>query len=212
MKIYDLVKDKLPEAKGVISDNEICAINRRDFLYSETSSTSSFLRVFGAEKVTYEMYAIVDFISASLCKVKKENNIRVFQLSQSMTLASLAVSSMIGDKVSSIRIHAPRGVQKVIPGDPFASIIYQRFEEQLNTNLQMNEIGKDENSIDIIFCNASNEAEVSSGLKSFENVKKGFVLIKGYGREGAPNCGEIILNARLHVHSTIAGFGFSYAI
>lgn len=213
MKLFDIIKDKLPDAKGVISDNEICVINRRDFLYSETSSTSSFLRVFGAEKVTYEMYAIVDFISASLCKVTKKDNLRIYQLSQSMTLASLAVSSMVGDLASSIKIHAPRGIQKVSLDDPFSSLMYQRYETQMNSNLQMTEIGTEpSNSIDIIFCNASNEAEVSSGLKSFENVKRGFILIKGYGREGAPNCGEIILSAKLNVHSTLAGFGFCYAI
>jgi hypothetical protein len=159
------------------------------------------------------MYAIVDFINASLCKVTKKDNLRIYQFSQSMTLASLAVSSMVGDLAKSIKIHAPRGIQKVSLDDPFSSLMYQRFESQLNSSLKMDEIGTEpSNSIDIIFCNASNEAEVSSGLKSFENVKRGFILIKGYGREGAPNCGEIILSARLNVHSTLAGFGFCYAI
>jgi hypothetical protein len=92
-------------------------------------------------------------------------------------------------------------------------MLVQRFETQLNSNLTMADIGNgDVNTIDILFCNASNEAEVSSGLKSFEKVKRGFILIKGYGRNKAPNCGEIILSARLNVHCTLAGFGFTSAI
>jgi len=42
MKLYDLIKDKLKDPQGVISDNEICVLNRRDFLYSETSTSSAF--------------------------------------------------------------------------------------------------------------------------------------------------------------------------
>jgi hypothetical protein len=213
MKLYDLIKDKLKDPQGVISDNEMCVLNRRDFLYSETSTSSAFLKMFGAERVTYEMYSIIDFVHASVCKIRPPNQVRVFQLSQSMTLPSLAVSALVGDQASKIQIHAPRGIQGVDVKDPFAKMLVERFESQLNSNLTMADIGSgDANTIDILFCNASNEAEVSSGLKSFEKVKRGFILIKGYGRNKAPNCGEIILSARLNVHCTLAGFGFSSAI
>ena len=69
MRMYDLLKDRLKEPQGVISDNEMCVINRRDFLYSETSTTAAFLRMFGAEGVTYEMYSIIDFVHTSVCKI-----------------------------------------------------------------------------------------------------------------------------------------------
>jgi len=211
MKLYDLIKDKIKDPQGVISDNEMCLLNRRDFLYSETSASSSFLKMFGAERVTYEMYSIVDFLQANLCKIRPPTEVRIFQLSQSMTLPSLAVSALVADQASSIRIFAPRGVQQVNPQDAFAEALAERFQGQLNTGLQMTEIGVGD-AVDIVFCNASNEAEVSSGLKSFERVKRGLVLIKGYGRNKAPNCGEIILAARLNVHSSLAGFGFCTAI
>jgi hypothetical protein len=213
MKLYDLIKDKLKDPQGVISDNEMCVLNRRDFLYSETSTSAAFLKMFGAERVTYEMYSIIDFIHASVCKVRPPENIRVFQLSQSMTLPALAVSALVADQAGSIRIHAPRGIQKVGPQDPFALALAKRFEAQVNTGLTMSDLGNDEpNAIDIVFCNASSEAEVSSGLKSFEKVRRGFILIKGYGRTKAPNCGEIILSARLNVHCSLAGFGFCSAL
>jgi hypothetical protein len=213
MKLYDLIKDKLKDPQGVISDNEMCVINRRDFLYSETSTTSSFLKMFSAEQVTYETYSIIDFIHASICKIRSPNRVRVFQLSQSMTLPSLAVSALLGDEVSKIEVFAPRGIQTVHPADEFSKMLLERFQEHLKSKLSMADIGSgDANTIDILLCNASNEAEVSSGLKSFEKVKRGFILIKGYGRNKAPNCGEIVLAARLNVHCTLAGFGFSSAI
>jgi hypothetical protein len=213
MKLYDLIKDKIKDPQGVISDNEMCVLNRRDFLYSETSTSAAFLRMFGAERVTYEMYAIIDFIHASVCKVRPPNSIRVFQLSQSMTLPALAVSALVADQAAGIRIHAPRGIQKVAPQDAFALAVAKRFEQQVNKDLTMSDLGNDEpDAIDIVFCNASSEAEVSSGLKSFEKVRRGFILIKGYGRNKAPNCGEIILSARLNVHCSLAGFGFCSAL
>ena len=212
MKLYDLVKDRLKDPQGVISDSEMCVLNRRDFLYSETSSTSAFLRMFGAERVTYEMYSIIDFVHASVCKIRKPTEVRVFQLSQSMTLPSLAVSALVADEASRIRICAPRGVQPVAAQDDFSKALAQRFEQQLNTGLAMADLGEGDNAIDILFCNASNEAEVSSGLKAFEKVKRGFILIKGYGRAKAPNCGEIILSARLNVHCSLAGYGFCSAL
>ena len=212
MKLYDLLKDKLQNVEGVISDNEMCVINRRDFLYSETSTAGSFLKMFGAERVTYEMYSIIDFIHASVCKIRKPTEVRVFQLSQSMTLPSLAVSALVGDQASNVKVYAPRGVQGVQPQDPFAKEIAEKFDKRLKTKLSMADLGKKGNSVDIIFCNASNEAEVSSALKAFEKVNRGFIVIKGYGRVKAPNCGEIILSARLNVHCTLAGFGFCSAI
>lgn len=212
MKLYDLVKDRLKDPKGVISDSEMCVLNRRDFLYSETSTSAAFLRMFGAERVTYEMYSIIDFVQASVCKIRKPTELRVFQLSQSMTLPALAVSALVADEAGRIRIHAPRGVQPVAAQDEFASALVKRFEQQANAGLTMADIGEGDNAVDILFCNASNEAEVSSGLKAFEKVKRGLIVIKGYGRNTAPNCGEIILSARLNVHCSLAGFGFCAAI
>ena len=213
MKLYDLIKDQLKDPQGVISDNEMCVLNRRDFLYSETSTTSAFLKMFNAERVTYETYSIIDFIHASVCKIRPPNQVRVFQLSQSMTLPSLAVSALVGDLAKNIEICAPRGVQQVGSTDQFSKMLLERFQRQINSNLTTSDIGEgDGNTIDILLCNASNEAEVSSGLKSFEKVKRGFIIIKGYGRVKAPNCGEIILAARLNVHCSLAGFGFCSAI
>lgn len=213
MKLYDLIKDKLKDPQGVISDNEMCVINRRDFLYSETSTTSSFLKMFNAERVTYETYSIIDFIHASVCKIRPPSQVRVYQLSQSMTLPALAISALVGDQASKIEVYAPRGIQTIGPADEFAKMLTERFQGHLQNELTMADIGNgDADTIDILLCNASNEAEVSSGLKSFEKVKRGFILIKGYGRNKAPNCGEIILAARLNVHCTLAGFGFSSAL
>jgi len=212
MKLYDLIKDKLKEPQGVISDNEMCVLNRRDFLYSETSTSSSFLRQYGAQQVTYEMYSIIDFIHSFVCKIRAPTQVRVFQLSQSMTLPSLAISTFVGALASDVRVYAPRGIQKVNATDGISLELAKRFEKQLNSGLEMAELGNGSDAIDILLCNASNEAEVSSGLKSFEKVKRGFILIKGYGRHKAPNCGEIILGARLNVHCSLAGFGFCAAV
>jgi len=43
-------------------------------------------------------------------------------------------------------------------------------------------------------------------------VKRGLLIIKGYGRVKSPNCGDIILGARLNVHCSLAGFGFCCAV
>lgn len=212
MKLYDLLKDRLTDAQGVISDSEMCVVNRRDFLFSETSTTLAFLRMFGAERATYEMFSIIDFIHASVCKIRKPTQIRVFLLSQSMTLPALAVSTIVADEVEQLKVYAPRGIQTISAQDDFAKLLVKRFEQQLNSNLSMSDIGTSDDSVDILFCNAANEAEVSSALKAFEKVKRGLVLIKGYGRIKAPNCGEIILSARLNVHCSLAGFGFCSAI
>jgi len=212
MKLYDLIKDRVKDPQGVISDNEMVVLNRRDFLYSETSTAGAFLKLFNADRVTYEMYSIIDYVHAAVCKVRQPSQVRVYQLSQSMTLPSLAVSAFVGDMATKVSIHAPRGVQGIQAKDPFAQDLARRFESQLNSGLAMGDLGSSEDAIDIMFCNASNEAEVSSGLKSFEKVRRGFILIKGYGRAKAPNCGEIILSARLNVHCTLAGFGICTAI
>jgi hypothetical protein len=212
MRLYDLIKDRLKDPQGVISDNEMVVLNRRDFLYSETSATAAFLRMFNAERVTYEMYSIVDYLHSVVCKVRKPTSVRVFQLSQSMTLPSLAVSVMVGDLAERVRVHAPRGVQAASPIDPFAQDLLERFQQQLNSGLTMADIGTEADAVDIVFANASNEAEVSSGLKAFEKVQRGIILIKGYGRAKSPNCGELILGARLNVHCAVAGFGVCTAI
>lgn len=212
MKLYDLIKDRIKDPQGVISDNEMLVLNRRDFLYSETSTAAAFLRLFNAERVTYEMYSIIDFLHATVCKIRPPTELRIYQLSQSMTLPSLAASVLVGDLASSVRVHAPRGVQGIQTSDAFAQTLTRRFQSQLDSGLAMSDLGSGDDAVDILLCNASNEAEVSSGLKSFERVRRGLILIKGYGRAKAPNCGEIILSARLNVHCSLAGFGFCAAI
>lgn len=212
MRLYDLVKDRLKDPKGVITDNEMLLLNRRDFLYSETSTASALLRLFNSDRVTYEMYSIIDFVHTAVCKIGPTTSVRVYQLSQSMTLPSVAVSSIIGDRSENLRVHAPRGVQALRAKDAFGRTLVARFERQLDSGLAMGDLGGDGDSVDVLFCNASNEAEVSSALKAFEKVKRGFIVIKGYGRQKAPNCGDIILAARLNVHCSLAGFGFCLAM
>ena len=72
-----------------------------DFLYSETSTTGAFLKLFNADRVTYEMHAIIDFVHASVCKVRSPVDVSIYQLSQSMTLPSLAVSAFVGEEAVS---------------------------------------------------------------------------------------------------------------
>jgi hypothetical protein len=207
MSLYDLVKDRIQNVESIVSDNEILALNRRDFTYSETSATKSFLRMFNAEGVSHEMYSIIDYVHSVVCKVSSTTGVRVYQLSQSMTLPSLAVSVFLGNKPKHLQILAPRGYQRLAPCDPHANEYLERFEKQSKAKILLTDVGKGKDEIDIIFANASSEAEVASGIKAFERVKRGVLIIKGYARSKAPNCGELIVSANLNVHCTIAGFG-----
>lgn len=212
MKLYELVKDRLNSPEGVVSDNEMLLLNRRDFIFSETSPGRTFLKMFNSERVTYEMYAIVDFLQSYLCKLRPGRNVEIYQLSQSMTLPSLAVSCYIDRSKNSLNICAPRGVQSVKAIDNFARDLYQQFESSINMDLTMKHIAQDNETLKIIFSNASSEAEVVSSLKSFESVSNGLLLIKGYGRSKAPNCGEIMLGAKLNLHNSLAGFSIAFAL
>lgn len=208
MKLYDLVKDRIKEAEGIISDREILAINRRDFLFSETSFALVFLKMFSSLRATYEMFAIIDFVQAMLSKSKEQSDVIVHQLSQSMTLASLATTTILGDDMQRLRVFSPRGIQKFNPTDNFASEIWQKFNTYLISDLTTLSASRDQ-PLDIIFCNATSEAEVISGIKYFQGIERGFIVIKGYGRVNAPNCGEVILDSGAHVHCSLAGFGFA---
>jgi hypothetical protein len=206
-RIYDLVKDRLSGVSGVISNEEFLVINRRDFIFAETSLARAILDMYKAQSVSYEMYAIVDFITASLLKTTKKN-VRIYLLSRSMTLPALAAYAVLGDQNEKISIYAPGGLEKIAVKDEFARQIALGFAKSVDKNLTMQDIGTN-NNVDLIFCNASNEAEITSGIKFFERVSEGMILIKGYGKLGAPNCGEIMLQSKINLHCTIPGFAFS---
>jgi len=212
MKLYDLIKTQIEPPKGVISDKEMVVLNRRDFLYSETSATQFYLSLFHAQQVSYEMYSIIDYIHSSVSKISPPTEVNIFQMSKSMTLPALAVSVFVGTNSKRVRAHAPRGVQGLQAKDSFAKELGDRFQDQLNSGLEMSSIGTSKKTVDIIVCNASNEAEVVSALQAFTKVQRGFIIIKGYGRIDAPNCGEIILSARLNVHCSLSGFGVCTAL
>jgi hypothetical protein len=206
MKLIDLVKDKIPENDGIISDSELLVLNRRDFLYGETSVASSFLAMFSARNVTYEMYAIIDFIYSCLWKIKSNDKLVIHQLSQTMTLPAIAVSVLVSESAS-VTLHAPRGFEKVTPADSYSKQLFERFISQEDKNFKNDLLLKELKHIHIVLCNASNEAEVVSGLKFFEKVQRGVLIIKGYGRAKAPNCGEIVMSTRMNIHCSLAGYG-----
>ncbi|MBI5921847.1 MAG: hypothetical protein HY847_09345 [Betaproteobacteria bacterium] len=211
MKLFDLLKDKLKDPKGVISDKEMCLLNRRDFMFSETSMASNILGMFGAQNVTYEMRAILDFLHAYLCKLDTKADVRVYQLSQTMTLPALMLTALLGDS-SHFKVYVPQGSQQVVSRDAFANDLLNRFKGACESSVPFGNVGKGKNSLEIVLCNASNEADVASGLRLFANVKRGLILIKGYGRVEAPNCGELVLGAGLNVFCSLAGFGFAAAV
>jgi len=211
MKLFDLLKDRLKEPKGVISDKEMCLLNRRDFMYSETSLASNILSMYGAINVTYEMRAILDFLHSYLCKLDPKTEVRLYQLSQSMTLPSLMITALTA-ACAKFKVYTPLGVQQVVCRDAFARDLLLRFSDLREASVPFDGVGKGKNALDIVLCNASNEADVAVGLRLFANVKRGLILIKGYGRAEAPNCGDLILDARLNIHCSLAGFGFAAAI
>lgn len=212
MKLFDLVKDRLRKPNGVISDAEMCVLNRRDFIYSETSAALAFLKMFRAEHVTYEMASMIDFLHTYLSGINDKDEIVVHQLSQSMTLPSLAVSVLAGDDIDTLKIYAPRGVQKLQAVDEFSNELIRNYERKIIHELMSEQVCKESKRVDIFLCNSSSEADVYSGINSFVKAKSGLLLIKGYGRVNAPNCGEILLENRLNLHCSLAGFGICLAI
>jgi hypothetical protein len=212
MKLYDLLKDRINNPQGVISDSEICVINRRDFLYSETSVTQNFLRMILADRVSYEMYSLLDFLHASVCRIPDDAKVTVYQLSRSMTIPSLFLYSMLSRKVCEYKHYAPRGVDGVKCIDEFSAALVRTFYTEYEKSFSMESIKNDDKGVTMVLCNASDEAEVTSALKAFQLVRHGLIIIKGYGRLSAPNCGEIIVENNLNVHCTLAGFGYAAAI
>lgn len=213
MRLFDLLKDKLKDPKGVISDGEMCVLNRRDFLYSETSSAGLVLKMFNSERASYEMYAMIDFINSVTCKLDSSKKLQILQLSDSMTLPAVAASIFAGDSVQELTIYAPRGIQVLNAVDDFAADLKNRFEKQIKADLSDIDLNLNEaNTVQIVLCNSSNEADVLSALKTFQKINHGCLLIKGYGRANAPNCGEIITSLRLHIHCSLAGFGFAASL
>jgi hypothetical protein len=213
MKLFDLLKDKIKDPKGVISDGEMCVLNRRDFLYSETSPAALVLKMFNSERVSYEMYAMIDFVNSLICKLSPSKELQILQLSESMTLPALAASVLIGDSVRKLDVYAPRGIQELKPIDQFAIELEEKFKKRVKSDMSnLDKVFDDKDSMQIVLCNSSNEADVLSGLKTFQKINHGCILIKGYGRANAPNCGELITSLRLHVHCTLAGFGFAASL
>ncbi|MBM3349567.1 MAG: hypothetical protein FJY58_07720 [Betaproteobacteria bacterium] len=119
---------------------------------------------------------------------------------------------MFTDKVERIEMCLARENQKILPIDVYAKVLAKRFALQGDTGLHLSDIGNNEHAVDVLLCNSSNEAEVVSGFNAFRQVKKGLILIKGYGKFNAPNCGEITTAGGMNVHCTLAGFGFVLAL
>lgn len=211
MKLYDLVKDKIPHQEGVISDNEMLLFNRRDFIYSETSTTRAFLQMFGATSVTYEMYAIIDLIQSITCKISPGESVDIVQISKTMTLPTLAIRTFLPES-NRIYLFAPNGLDKINATDNLSRDIAERFNKLVNyTKILPN--GHDRlDSIKFILCNATDAAEVLTGLELYSTINRGILIIKGYSRAKAPNCGDAMLAARLNIHCNISGFGLSVAI
>jgi hypothetical protein len=212
-RLIDLIPNKKElNFEGVISDHEFAVINRRDFVHGESNATAAFLAIFGSVGVSYEMRSMLDFIHSLLCRLDKKTDVRIHQLSQTMTLPSVFAFSLISDRVNSVKLFAPRGLQKIPSNTKFARELLAKFNPLVVGKAGFDENGKGRNGFDIIFCNSSKEADVISGIKLFSYTKKGFIVIKGYGRKGSPNCGDHVLEQNLNVHCSLAGYGFSASL
>lgn len=211
MKLFDLIKDRLKDPVGVISDSEMVLLNRRDFLYSETSPTKSLLMKFNAQKVSYEMYSIIDLLNTLLSKKSEIKTAHIYQFSKTMTLPCLASSVFLGG-APNVKIYCPRGYEVLQPSDPFVVDLWNRYKNQIvNQHEEISEKDSDD-TFSLLLCNASNEADINSALKVFEKVQRGAIIIKGYGRRSAPNCGDATLALGINVHCSPAGYGMALTI
>jgi len=176
-RLYNLLKDRLDEPqKGVISDHEMCLFNRRDFMFNEASPVQSFLGMYGSLAVSYEMFSIIDYLYAACAKISDNSRVRVFQLSKSMTLPALAIVNQMGEKPKILEVVAPRGCQKINATNKFALDLANNFAQRINKTIGLSEVGLKKGYTDIVLCNASNEAEVASAIRSFERVTRGLLL------------------------------------
>jgi hypothetical protein len=212
-RLIDLIpNNKELKFEGVISDQEFAIINRRDFIHGESNATAAFLDIFSSVAVSYEMRSMLDLMHSLICRIDKKTDVRIHQLSQTMTLPSVFVFSLISDRVNSIKLFAPRGLQKLPNKNEFTKELLNKFDPKVIGQTGFNENGKGRNGFDIIFCNSSKEADVISGVKLFSETKKGFIFIKGYGRRGSPNCGDHVLAQNLNIHCSLSGFGFAASL
>lgn len=212
-RLCDLYPDlvKRYSKTGLLSDSEFIVLNRRDFLFSETSPTNTLLRELNSQGVTYEMHSLIDFTLAFGATINAKTTINAFVLSKSMTIAAASFLAFAGERASKIRGYAPRGLEKLQVKTEFSAEILRQVMKSFDGKLNMSGLGKRQ-CVDIIFSNASSEAEVTSSLEAFAKVQRGLLVIKGYGRVGSPNCGDTILSHNLHVHCNLSGFGFAAKI
>jgi len=206
-RLADLFPPQEPELKGVISDNEVFAINRRDFIYSETSLTRELLGMYSSKGATFEMHSLLDLLQAYLFNIEEKRNINIYQVSPSLTLLSIFAYILTLKKSAAVCTYAPNKINDLQCRDDLAIEIFKEFKVSLKRSL----IPKPtKNEVSIVLANASKESDVVAGVSIFAQATSGMFIIKGYGRLNSPNCSEAFLRENVHVHTNIVGFSVGF--
>lgn len=208
MSLYNKIKPLMPEAKGVISDDEFILLNRKEFHLSQVSPTFAMLQVLGA-RVGYPYRVLLAFLDQFASAIRgKEFNIILAD--GRLSLAAFIVWVRAGGNATNGRILAPRGLGKLPESTGLIRELLKEFQEsaQISSDAKLN--NKDYSAFTFVIGNSKERSQLLYAADCFADVQNGLLLLKDYAHIEAQDEREYLESKRIFPAISFEGHAFVF--
>lgn len=215
MSLHQRVKASIPDEKHVLSDPEILAINRRDYLVGEASPLGAFYSMFkleGAAPPSYQDLELAQALAVLVAATAAKRPVVLWNHSRSTAMAALYLALRVAGqgraKRNRAKIHL--GVDMALfsnlAGD-FGRVLLDDLEGFVVTEGKANEASKRTNALPVFLVDARDAMPAERAMLAFRPLKTGILAIRNLTHHDAVLNVNPFALADAEVITAVSGWG-----
>lgn len=207
MTLYKKLKEHLPEAKSVISDDEFLMVGRKDYHMSQVSGVNALLMTIEAN-CGYPYRVLLSFLEqfAANCPTDDFN---VVLADPGLALGAFSVWVRAGGNATQGKIYAPKGLPRFPELKGLAGEIIQDFHAQGLVGPRAKPPEERLKLFTFVLGNTKTSEQTLFAVDRFVEAGEGLLVLKDYAKVDAADEREYLESKRVFPSITFEGHAFA---
>ena len=207
MTLYKRLKEHLPDAKSVISDDEFLIVNRKDYHLSQVSGPYALLLALGAN-CGYPYRVLLSFLEqfAKNCPTEDFN---IVVADPGLALAAYCVWIQAGGSEQRGMVYAPKGTPQFPEGNDLLGELTRVYITKCKLGAKAKPPEDRLNHFTFVLGNTKSPEQTLFAVDRYVEVTQGLLILKDYAKTDAADEREYLETKRVFPSITFEGHAFA---
>jgi hypothetical protein len=206
MTLYKRLKEHLPEAKSVISDDEFLILNRKDYHLSQVSGPHALLLALAAN-CGYPYRVLLSFLD-QFAKNCPTDDFNIVIADPGLALAAYSVWIQAGGSEDRGTVYAPKGTPKFPEGHDLVGELTRSYNSKCVLGSKAKPPPERLDYFTFVLGNTKSPEQTLFAVDRYAEVSQGLLVLKDYAKTDAADEREYLEGKRIFPSITFEGHAF----